>query len=277
MVPIFSPLSTALILGLCVLCTRTVVAQHPGVEALPRVVEFEHVAMHPHDPGAFTQGLFYRDGFLYESTGLYGKSSLRKVDIATGRVERRIDIPKPIFAEGCDQVGHYVYLLSWKEKTCFVLDRETFKEAARFPYAGEGWGLCFDGKSLILSDGTATLRFMDPKTFKQTAMVTVFDGPNAKRGKPVANLNELEYVHGEVWANVYCDTRVARINPTTGRVIGWIDFSALVPEAFRVPAYRHGENVLNGIAYHAETGHVYVTGKNWPVLHELKIKSPDTK
>ncbi|HBT78314.1 MAG TPA: glutamine cyclotransferase [Planctomycetaceae bacterium] len=240
----------------------------PDATRLPANLVPNVTAVHPHDPAAFTQGLLFKDGFLYESTGQYGASSLRKVEIATGKVLRKKDIPQRYFSEGIAIVGHYIYMLTWREKTCVVFDTATFKEAAAFPYAGEGWGLCYDGRSLILSDGGATLRLIDPKTFKTTGKIAVYDGPDPKKGKPVANLNELEFIHGEIWANMLGSKYIVRINPTDGRVIGWINCTNFFPKS--IPA-NDPERVLNGIAFDAATNRIFITGKDWPVLYELQL------
>lgn len=251
-------------------------ATKPAVRKLPETLKLKILAAHPHDPDAFTQGLAFRNGILYESTGHYGRSTLRKVEIASGKVLQKVDLSREFFAEGIEIVGQYLFLLTWQEKRCFVFDRDSFRQIAVFPYEGEGWGLCYDGNSLILSDGSATLRFFDPKNFKQTGKLAVYDGKTARTGRPVAELNELEFIHGEIWANVWKETRIARIDPTTGRVIGWIDLTPLVPEQFRQGSGRqnmmqYGENVLNGIAFDPATERFYVTGKNWPVLYEIAI------
>ena len=248
-------------------------AGKPIAARLPQTLEFRNIVAHPHDSKAFTQGLVFFDGMLYESTGHYGQSSVRQVEIATGNVLQRKDVPREFFAEGLERIGDTFYLLTWREKRCFLLDRQTLERSGEFSYDGEGWGLCFDGESLILSDGTAILRFYDPKTFRLTGKKTVFDGSSVRRGRLVTMLNELEFVHGEIWANVWKETRIARINPKTGKVIGWIDLSAFVPQGLDP----RGEHVLNGIAFDAATNRVFVTGKNWPVVYEMTIVTKDEK
>lgn len=248
-----------------------------GESPLPATLDLKTAAVRPHDKAAFTQGLVFRDGFLYESTGEYGKSTLRKVEPETGKVVMRVTLPERFFAEGLEIVGDRIYQLTWREGHCFVYDKATFALVEQFRYPGEGWGLAFDGEHLILSDGSATLRFLDPKTFRQKRVLRVTDR-DARTNKPfpVKNLNELEFVHGELWANVWLSTRIARINPENGRILGWLDCAGFVPEEFRSeisgpPAVRH--HVLNGIAFDAEKNLIYLTGKNWPVLYEIKLVS----
>ena len=242
-------------------------------EPLPLVLNLKTLATHPHDSEAYTQGLAFEDGFLYESTGQYGQSTLRKVDPKTGAVLMRVSLPQRYFAEGMDIVDDKIYQLTWREGLCFVYDKKTFQLLNRFQYSGEGWGLAYDGDRLILSDGSATLRFLDPATFKQKGKVSVsYRDPKTKKSAPVNNLNELEYVHGEVWANVWQTSRIARINPKSGDVIAWIDFTNFVPEQFkREHLGRGGDNVLNGIAFDKATDRLFITGKNWPALYEIQI------
>jgi glutamine cyclotransferase len=217
---------------------------------------------YPHDRAAFTQGLVFRDGFLWESTGQYGSSSLRQVELATGRVLRSVPVSREFFAEGMTIFGGKVYQLTWQEKRAFVYDAKDFRRVGEFKYEGEGWGLTHDGESLVMSDGTSTLRFLDPETFAVRRTVRVED-----RGRPVAQLNELEYVRGEIFANVWQEDRVARIDPRTGRVTGWIDLRGLLRESDA----RGDEDVLNGIAYDESGDRLFVTGKLWPKLFEIRL------
>jgi glutaminyl-peptide cyclotransferase len=220
------------------------------------------VHTYPHDPQAYTQGLLYEDGYLYESTGLNGRSSLRMEDLETGRVLQKADVPDKYFAEGLAAWGSTLIQLTWQSHVAFVYDRFSFRLLHTFTYKGEGWGLTEDGRNLILSDGTATLRFFDPGTFQEVRHITVED-----HGSPVTQLNELEYVHGEIYANVWHTDRIARISPATGKVLGWIDLSGLLsPGQVSDP-----EAVLNGIAYDAAHGRLFVTGKLWPKLFEIKV------
>lgn len=229
--------------------------------ALPEVAGFKVVAVYPHDPNAFTQGLAIAGGQLYEGTGLYGQSSIRKVDLATGRVEKQRSINAAYFGEGIAILGNHLYELTWQHGIGIVYDLATFNQQRTFQYAGEGWGLTQDGKQLILSDGSAKIRFLDPETFAVVREIEVRD-----HGTPVVKLNELEYVEGEIWSNVWYDDRIARISPANGEVLGWIDLAALYPKSAR-----NSEAVLNGIAYDAAAKRVFVTGKNWPQLYEIQI------
>lgn len=220
------------------------------------------VHSYPHDPRAYTQGLIYLDGHLYESTGLNGRSSLRMVDLETGRVQQEIPVPGKYFAEGLTNWGSTLVQLTWLSHTAFVYDRFSFRLLRTLHYDGEGWGLTQDGAHLILSDGSATLRFLDPETFRVVRRIVVKD-----RGAPVTQLNELEYVRGEIYANVWHTDRIARISPATGNVIGWIDLSGLLP----ADQHPDPEAVLNGIAYDAAQNRLFVTGKLWPRLFEIKV------
>jgi len=216
----------------------------------------------PHDSDAYTQGLIYRDGFLFESTGLSGRSTLRKVKLETGQIvqERRLD--RAHFAEGLTEWSGQLVQLTWQSNIAFVYDLATFTPQRTFSYSGEGWGLTRDQHGFILSDGTSNLRFLEPGTFRETRRLVVKDGD-----VPVAELNELEYVRGEVYANVWHTDRIARISPQSGRVLGWIDLRGLLAPAYRLDA----EAVLNGIAYDAANDRLFVTGKLWPRLFEIDV------
>ncbi|HLL76187.1 MAG TPA: glutaminyl-peptide cyclotransferase [Pyrinomonadaceae bacterium] len=226
------------------------------------VYTYEVKNTYPHDRAAFTQGLIFRDGYLWESTGQYGSSSLRQVELKTGRVLRSVPVEREFFAEGMTIFGGKVYQLTWQEGRAFVYDAKDFRRLGEFKYAGEGWGLTHDGESLVMSDGTSTLRFLDPETFAVRRTVRVADA-----GRPVEQLNELEYVRGEIFANVWQEDRVARIDPRTGRVTGWIDLRGLLPAADT----RGDEDVLNGIAYDEAGDRLFVTGKLWPKLFEIRL------
>jgi glutamine cyclotransferase len=223
---------------------------------------YQVVHTYPHDRSAYTQGLIFLDGHLYESTGLNGRSSLRMEDLVTGRILQFQDVPSKYFAEGLTSWGSTLIQLTWQSHIALVYDRFTFRELRTLPYPGEGWGLTEDGKSLILSDGTATLRFLDPTTFRELRRINVKD-----LGRPVTQLNELEYIHGQIYANVWHSDRIARISPSSGNVLGWIDLSGLLPESDRTDP----EAVLNGIAYDAANDRLFVTGKLWPKLFEIKL------
>jgi glutaminyl-peptide cyclotransferase len=230
----------------------------------PPVYGYEVVAVYPHDPAAFTQGLIYEDGFLYEGTGLHGRSSLRKVDLQTGEVLQQVMLHSQYFGEGITAFAGRIYQLTWRQGVAFVYEQETFAHLGAFMVPTEGWGLTHDGERLIMSDGSDTLYFRHPQTFAELGRVRVFDAYG-----PVALLNELEYIDGEVWANVWLTDRIARIDPDTGRVTAWVDLSGLLPEAQRRDA-----DVLNGIAYDASTGRLFVTGKLWPSLFQIELIPP---
>jgi glutaminyl-peptide cyclotransferase len=223
---------------------------------------FRVVKTYPHDKTAFTQGLEYRDGFLYEGTGLVGRSSLRKVRLDTGEVVQSFAVPQPFFGEGITVLPQQILQLTWQSQTGFVYDKATFRVLKSFTYPGEGWGMTNDGKQIYMSDGTAQIRVWDSATLKETRRITVTDG-----GKPVTALNELEFVRGEILANVWQTDRIARISPADGKVLGWIDLSGILPKAERV----NSDAVLNGIAYDAATDRLFVTGKLWPKLFEIRL------
>ncbi len=222
---------------------------------------YKVVHIYPHDPGAFTQGLVFSDGYLYEGTGMVGESSVRKVELNSGKVVQKIDVPPPYFGEGIVLWKDKLIELTWQTKIGFVYDRATFKQLGTFTYNREGWGITHDGKRLIMSDGSATLYFWDPETLREIGHLDVDD-----KGSPVQNLNELEFVHGEIYANVWQTERIARISPVTGHVIGWIDLSGLLSAA-----ERRGTDVMNGIAYDAKQSRLFVTGKRWPKLFEIRL------
>jgi len=231
--------------------------------ALAHPADTYHIVhVYPHEDRKFTQGLVYVDGHLYESTGIKGQSTLREEDLETGLIQRMQLVSDRYFAEGLTDWKNTLVQLTWQAHIAFVYDRATFKLLHTFHYDGEGWGLTQDGKSLILSDGTATLRFFDPETFKEVRRITVTD-----HGKRVTQLNELEYIHGEIYANVWHTDRIARISPATGRVVGWIDLKGLIPR----DQLSNDEAVLNGIAYDAAHNRLFVTGKLWPKIFEITL------
>jgi glutaminyl-peptide cyclotransferase len=225
------------------------------------VVAVEQVRSFPHDSTAFTQGLLWHGGRLYESTGRYGQSSLRIVELETGNVLRRAALGQQYFAEGLTSLGDSLYQLTWKEGVAFLWSPE-LEQIGQVQYSGEGWGLTSDGRRLIVSDGSSYLTFVDPATFQVDTTIRVTDG-----GRPVDQLNELEWVRGEVWANVWHTQRIARIDPATGRVKGWLDLAALIPRV------SDPEGVLNGIAYDEQANRLLVTGKLWPTLYEIRVSS----
>jgi glutamine cyclotransferase len=220
--------------------------------------------VYPHDPNAFTQGLIFVDGRLYESTGLNGRSSLRMVDLSTGRVLQKYDVPAEYFAEGLTDWGSNLIQLTWQAHLGFVYDRFSFSQVRTFQYDGEGWGLTHDGTQLIMSDGTSYLRFLDPKSFREMRRIHV----TGDSSEGIENLNELEYIHGEIYANIWQTGRIVRISPRTGKVLGWIDLSGIIDKR----ELGSGGAVLNGIAYDAAGDRLFVTGKLWPKLFEIKVK-----
>jgi glutamine cyclotransferase len=229
---------------------------------------YQIVHVYPHDPQAFTQGLIYADGHLYESTGRNGRSTLRMEDLETGRVLQSLPLPTKYFGEGLTEWGSTLIQLTWLDHIAFVYDRFSFRQLRTLSYEGEGWGLTQDGKDLILSDGSATLRFLDPQTSREVRHVVVKD-----HGSPVTELNELEFVHGQIYANVWHTDRIVRISPTTGKVLGSIDLSGLLP----ANESSDPEAVLNGIAWDAAHDRLFVTGKLWPKLFEIKIVPESVK
>lgn len=220
---------------------------------------YEIVSTYPHDTKAFTEGLVFHDGRLYESTGGYGESSLRLVKLVTGETLQETKLSSTYFGEGLALVNDSLIQLTWLEKTGFVYNQETFAYLRNFTYTTEGWGLTYDGTKLIMSDGSSTLYFLNPYSYEVTGRVDVKDG-----SVPVKYLNELEYINGDVYANIFMDQRIAIINPNTGQVKGWIDLSGLYQS-------NDPNSVLNGIAYDTQNGRLFVTGKNWPFLYQIKI------
>ncbi|RME74452.1 MAG: glutaminyl-peptide cyclotransferase [Chloroflexi bacterium] len=238
-------------------------APSPPADGEPARYTYRIVESFPHDPDAFTQGLVYLDGTLYESTGLRGRSSLRRVDLETGQVLQQVNLALPFFAEGIAVVDDRIIQLTWQSRMGFVYDRDSFDLRRRFFYPTEGWGITYDGQQLIMSDGSDTLYFWNPDTLEEIGRVQVQDN-----GVPVVRLNELEYIHGEVFANVWQTDRIARINPQTGQVVGWIDLTGLLSETDRAG---RAVDVLNGIAYDAPNDRLLVTGKLWPRLYHIDL------
>jgi glutamine cyclotransferase len=218
------------------------------------------VKVYPHDTSAFTEGLVFDGGFLYESTGLKGNSSLRRVDLETGGVLQVLSLQSQYFGEGIAVVGGKIVQLTWQSHVGFVYDKASFVLLQEFQYPTEGWGLTYDGKRLIMSDGTANLYFLDPVTFQRIGQVTVHDTG------PVNKLNELEYINGSVYANVWMEEKIAVINPQNGQVTAWIDLTGIQDLTNQDP-----NNVLNGIAYDANGDRLFVTGKMWPHIFEIKL------
>ncbi len=230
------------------------------------VCEYRVVQTYPHDRHAFTQGLVCEDGVLFEGTGLRGHSTLRRVELETGEVLQVRDLPVQYFGEGVTVYGNRIIQLTWQSRVGFVYDKKSFELLQEFSYSTEGWGITHDGKCLIMSDGTATLHFLNPGTFSEISQIEVYDGDS-----PVTGLNELEYVQGEIYANVWKTDRVVRISPEMARVTGWIELKGLLtPEDYKPPV-----DVLNGIAYDATDERLFVTGKLWPKLFEIVLVPPE--
>lgn len=258
-------------------------AAQPQPFADPTVAHYRYkvIKAYPHDRRYFTQGLVYEDGFIYEGTGLYGQSAIYKRELATGKTVKMLRLPDKYFGEGITLFGDKLIELTWQSRVGFVYKKDTFTPLREFQYTGEGWGLTQDGKRLILSDGTATLRFLDPNTYQETSRLEVRD-----QGRPVTSLNELEYIAGPVagneaggasslqppassliFANIWQSTRIALIDPQTGRVAAWLDLTGL----WTPPAEEEDQAVLNGIAYLPQTKHLLVTGKLWPRMYEIEL------
>jgi glutaminyl-peptide cyclotransferase len=228
------------------------------------VYNYEILKIYPHDPTAFTEGLEYHEGELFEGTGLEGESDIRRVKLETGEVLQKVRIPASQFGEGVTEFRGKLYQLTWRTKVGYVYDAKTMKLEKSFKYNTEGWGMTHDDKQLIYGDGTPNIYFMDPKTLKVTGSIFV----TASDGRPVNNLNELEYINGEIWANIWMTDLLARINPKTGKISSFVNLKGLpsgVPTANR-------DAVLNGIAYNAAGKRLFVTGKNWAFLFEIKLK-----
>lgn len=262
---LFLSISLAFLHALTILACRTGEANQQ-MTAPARVIHYtyEIVRSYPHDTDAFTQGLLFHQGVFYESTGLNGRSSLRKVEIETGKVLQKIDVPAQFFAEGLALFNGRLFQLTWQNQRGFIYDLNSLNMVNTFDYTGEGWGLTHDGQTLILSDGTDQIRYLDPANFQVRATIRAHDN-----GRPITLLNELEYIKGEIYANVWQTDRVARIDPKTGRVTGWINLTGLLSPADRAS---HSVDVLNGIAYDEAGDRFFITGKLWPKVFEIKLK-----
>ncbi|MEQ1757519.1 MAG: glutaminyl-peptide cyclotransferase [Vicinamibacterales bacterium] len=232
-------------------------------QAVAGVVSYTYhvIRQYPHDTSAFTQGLELRNNTLYESTGLHGASTLRQVNLQTGAVLRRIDVPSQYFAEGITLFGGRLFQLTWQQGVGFIYDPATFQKLGEFFYQGEGWGLTHDDEHLIMSDGTSQIRFLDPVSLRAVRTLEVTDGAS----RPVTQINELEYVRGQIYANIWQTNTIARIDPASGRVTGWFDLRGLLPSGVSA-------DVLNGIAFDQATGRLFVTGKLWPSLFEIVLE-----
>ena len=254
-------MSRSAVLGLIALMILMLGCMPIGKGAVP-IWKAKVVATYPHDPDAYTQGLVIDNGKMFEGTGRYGSSTLREVDYRTGSVLKSLSLDKQYFGEGITVLDGKLYQLTWKNNFCLKYDLKTFQYEAFFRYPYEGWGLTHNGKELIVSDGSSDLRFVDPSNFKELRKISVKDG--AIR---IKNLNELEYIDGEIWVNIWYEDRIARVSPENGKLIGWIDLSSLYPESQR----QNRDQVLNGIAQDPDSKKLYVTGKNWPNLFEIAI------
>lgn len=230
-------------------------------DAKVKEYKIEVVAEYPHDETSYTQGLFFQDGQMYESTGQFGESTFRKVDMLTGKPLKRLDFSEEFFVEGSVMFEGNLYILTWTNRKAFIYDAETLEYKSTWSYPREGWGITTDGKRLIASDGSADLHFMD-KNFAPEKKLTV-----RLEGRPVRFLNELEYIDGRIWANVYTTDSIVIINPKDGNVEGIIDCTGLLPKKL----YKPSTDVLNGIAFNEKDGKIYLTGKNWPILYEVRI------
>lgn len=237
-----------------------------SLHAATPVYGYRVVHAYPHETSAYTEGLFYKDGYLYESTGEAGESTVRKVELETGKVVQRHDVPAQYFGEGIVDWGQHIMQLTWKDQLGFVYDLATFKQQRTFNYPGEGWALTRNDKHIYMSDGSAVLRVLDPETLATVGSILVTDGD-----QPVLNLNELEWVKGEIYANVWMTDRIARIDPATGHVKAWIDLTGLL-DISKLPD--PSNDVLNGIAYDAQHDRLFVTGKRWPKLFEITLVPP---
>jgi glutaminyl-peptide cyclotransferase len=255
--PRLSKLPPGLLLAAILISASALSAQNQAPTYGYRIIR-----TYPHDAEAFTQGLIYLHGCLYESTGLEGQSTLRKVDLPTGKVLQRYDLAPDVFGEGLTNWKDTLIQLTWKAGTAFVYDRATFHLLHTFHYTGEGWGLTQDGAHIIMSDGSSALQFFDPQSFQEVKRLVVTDG-----GVEVHDLNELEYIHGRIYANVWQTDLIAIISPESGHVTGWIDLSGLRPASTQ----GNSDAVLNGIAFDAGTNRLFVTGKLWPKLFEIQL------
>jgi glutamine cyclotransferase len=255
------------ILEICLLSAAICFSVRANAQRAVHVDGYQIVHVYPHDSDSFTQGLVYADGHLYESTGRNGKSSLRMVDLITGRVLQHYDLASKYFGEGLTSWGGDLVQLTWTTELGFVYDRFSFTTKRTFHFKGEGWGLTHDDRQFIVSDGTSVLRFIDRQSFSETKRISVTD----EAGHPLSNINELEYIHGEIYANIWHTDQIIRISPRTGKVLGRIDLSGLIDKS----QLADSEAVLNGIAYDAKTNRIFVTGKLWPKLFEIKVVPQD--
>lgn len=234
----------------------------PLLKSRAPIASFDVINTYPHNTGSFTQGFFFHQGCFYESTGLNGKSTLARKEVKTGKSLQEVKIFQEYFGEGIALLKEKIYQLTWQNEAVLIYDAQSFKEIRKIRYRGEGWGLTSDGKHLLMSNGSSTISFRDPDSFKVVREIHVLDGST-----PIVHLNELEFIKGEIWANIYMEDMIVRISPKTGKVKGWIDLSSLrsyLPRNAQV-------DVLNGIAYDAQRGLIFVTGKYWPKVFEIQL------
>jgi glutamine cyclotransferase len=257
------PVNSSRPLSDCNLLSTTTLSELPSSSqaSTPSYCTYEVVNVYPHSEDAFTEGLVFDSGFFYESTGLYGKSSLRRVELETGNILKIYSLRNQLFGEGMTIFNNKIIQLTWQSHIGFVYDKDTFDLLRNFSYPTEGWGLTNDGRRLIMSDGTPNLYFLDPQNFQNTGLIEVRDGT-----VPVINLNELEYINGNIYANVWLTNRIAVIDPQSGQVKAWIDLTGI-----EETASSDANNVLNGIAYDSENNHLFVTGKEWPRVFEITL------
>ena len=243
-------------------CSNSPESPLPTTSNVTPVYTYKVVNNYPHDQNAFTQGLVFEDGALFEGTGLYGHSTLRRVELDTGDILQVHELPAQFFGEGITIYGSKIIQLTWKSGIGFIYDKDSFELLREFDYPTEGWGITHDGERLIMSDGSSTLHFLEPETLEEIGRIEIYDNDG-----PVTGLNELEYVQGEIYANVLQTDHIARIAPQTGEVLGWVELQGLInPEEYAEPI-----DVLNGIAYDAENNRLFVTGKLWPKLFEIEL------
>jgi len=236
-----------------------------GYAVAAPVMGYRVVAKYPHSTASYTEGFLYLDGLFYEGTGLTGQSALLAIQPETGKVLQQVRMAPQYFGEGVIDWGANIYQWTWQSHVCFVYDRFSLRPIKQFTYTGEGWGITRTAKELITSDGTATLRFRNPETFQETRHILVKDGK-----QQIDQLNELEYIHGEIYANIWHSDQIARISPIDGHVIAWIDLTGILPDDQKI----NRESVLNGIAYDAKHDRLFVTGKQWPTVFEIKVIRP---
>ncbi len=257
----------AVLAGIVVLFMAFRCQQNPvadtGQELIARQIDYEVVNNYPHDPTAFLQGLLWSEGDFYESTGLHGQSTLRHIEFPSGKILKSISLPFELFGEGIALADKRLIQLTWKSKRGFVYDRDSFVLLREFRYETEGWGITYDGKHLIMSDGSSDLIYLDPDSFTPVCKLSV-----VMNGRPIDNLNELEYIEGEIWSNVWQTDLILRINPTTGQVTSFLNLKGILPASMRTG----NEDVLNGIAYDVQQKRIFVSGKLWPRIFEIRVK-----